>query len=184
MAYKDKFTDKAAFKIASVAVLSAVTAIFILMVRVPVAPTRGYIHLGEVAIFFTALVFGPVTAFIAGGLGAAIADVIGGYGQWAPISFIVHGVKGYVVGLVYGRMMLNETGSGAGIFFTGFVCFVAGAIVTVGGYFIAGVFMVGPGAAAVEIPGNILQGAAGAVGGVVLASAVKKAYPPVVNFRW
>ncbi len=36
----------------------------------------------------------------------------------------------------------------------------------VSGYFIASVFMVGPGAAAVEIPGNIFQNIAGVIGGL------------------
>ena len=137
MSGTDRFTDKAAFRIASIAVLSAITAVFTIMVRIPVAPTRGYINLGDVAIFFTALVFGPVTAFIAGGLGTALADILGGYGQWAPISFAVHGIQGLLIGIVYGKMLLKETSGMINIFFKGLICFLAGAVVMVGGYFLA-----------------------------------------------
>jgi trimethylamine:corrinoid methyltransferase-like protein len=52
------------------------------------------------------------------------------------------------------------------------------------GYFVASVFMVGVGAAAVEIPGNIFQNIAGVLGGMALTVAVRKAYPPVIKFRW
>lgn len=60
------FINLPAFKIASLAILIAVTAIFTAMIRIPTAPTRGYLNLGDVAIFFTAITFGPVTALIAG----------------------------------------------------------------------------------------------------------------------
>ena len=52
-----------------------------------------------------------------------------------------------------------------------------------GGYFATGSIMAGAGAAVVEIPGNIAQNLAGIIGGYLLYSAVKKAYPPFVNFR-
>ena len=184
MSGKDKFTDTAAFRIASIAVLSAIVTIFTIAVRIPVAPTRGYINLGDVAIFFAAFVFGPATAFIAGGLGTALADILGGYGQWAPISFAVHGLQGFIIGVVYNIIIKKEETAPVNIIITGILCFLAGAVVMVSGYFTAGVIMVGPGAAIVEIPGNILQNIAGIIGGLALAVAVRKAYPPVVNFRW
>ncbi len=185
MTDSDKFTNTAAFRVASIAVLSAIVAIFTIAVRIPVAPTRGYINLGDVAIFFAAFIFGPVTAFIAGGLGTAIADILGGFGQWAPISFVVHGLQGFIIGLVYNIILRKEEAGGkAGIFLQGLLPFVAGASVMVAGYFAAGIFMVGPGAAALEIPGNVFQNLAGVIGGISLAAAVKKAYPPVVKFRW
>ena len=181
----EKFTSTAAFKVASIAVLSAITAIFTIAVRIPIAPTRGYINLGDVAIFFAAFIFGPVTAFIAGGLGTAIADVVGGFGQWAPISFVVHGLQGFVIGLVYNLLLKKEETAGSGNFLIqGLFTFLSGAAVMVSGYFAAGVFMVGAGAAAVEIPGNIFQNIAGVIGGIALTAAVRKAYPPVIKFRW
>ncbi len=184
MSESGKFTDTAAFRIASIAVLSAIVTIFTVLIRIPVAPTRGYINLGDVAIFFAAFVFGPVSAFIAGGLGTAFADILGGYGQWAPISFVVHGLQGFIVGIIYNLILKKEEGGKVNILITAVLCFLAGTFVMASGYFIASVFMVGPGAALVEIPGNILQNIAGIIGGLTLAFSVRKAYPPVVNFRW
>ena len=185
MPEQEKFTNTAAFRVASIAVLSAITAIFTFAVKIPVAPTRGYINLGDVAIFFAAFIFGPVTAFIAGGLGTAIADIAGGFGHWAPISFVVHGLQGFVIGIVYNLLLKKEENTGRGNFvLSGFLTFAAGAAVMVAGYFIASVFIVGPGAAAVEIPGNLFQNIAGVIGGLALTAAVRKAYPPVIKFRW
>ncbi len=128
------------------------------------------------AVFFTAFTFGPFTALISGGLGPAIADIAAGYSQWAPITFAAHGLQGLAAALVIramGTRKIAEVAAG-----------LAGMIVMVGLYLAGGTFMDGFGAAAVEIPMNILQNAVGIVGGFVLSRAVKKAYPPVVRLVW
>ena len=87
-------------RIASIAIMTAVTMVFTYVVRIPIAPTRGYINLGDVAVFFTAFTFGPFTALISGGLGPAIADIVAGYSQWAPITFAAHGLQGFTAALI------------------------------------------------------------------------------------
>jgi uncharacterized membrane protein len=89
-----------AFRIATFAILITVTEIFTYMVRIPIAPTRGYVNFGDVAIYFTAILFGPFTAFITGGLGTAIADLLSGYAHWAPFTFLAHGLQGLFIGLI------------------------------------------------------------------------------------
>jgi hypothetical protein len=42
----------------------------------------------------------------------------------------------------------------------------------------------GVGAAAVEVPGNIIQNIAGGVVGIPLVLAIRKAYPPVNQIGW
>jgi len=104
-------TDQAvspALRIAMAAVLTAVTVVFTFMVRIPIAPTRGYINLGDVAIYFTAFTFGPITALIAGGVGTALADLLAGYGQWAPISLVIHGAQGLTAGLIIRGAVKNR----------------------------------------------------------------------------
>jgi uncharacterized membrane protein len=200
-----------AFRIASLAVLTAVTAVFTYIVRIPIAPTRGYLNLGDVAIYFAAFTFGPVSALVSGGLGTALADIISGYSQWAPISLFVHGLQGLVAGLIGGiawrkagrRRELSQEDArrrelvdkdlrpnavsrkakgGFNVYWL--VAAVAGTVVMCGGYLIAGSFMVGFGAALVELPGNVLQNLAGVLGGIPLAMAVRRAYPPVEEMRW
>jgi len=171
-------------RLATVAVLTAVTAVFTYIVRIPIAPTRGYINLGDVAIYFSAFTFGPITALLAGGLGPAIADIIAGYSQWAPITLVIHGLQGLAAGYLFrvvsgrdrgekGRIIAGYTAAGA-----------VGTTIMVGLYLLAGGFMVGFGAALVEVPGNLIQNAVGLAGGISLTAAVRKAYPPVTRFSW
>ena len=163
-------------RIAAIAIMTAVTMVFTYVVRIPIAPTRGYINLGDVAVFFTAFTFGPFTALISGGLGPAIADIAAGYSQWAPITFAAHGLQGFAAALVIKAMGTRKIAEP--------VAGLAGTIVMVGLYLLGGAFMVGFGAAAVEIPMNLLQNAVGIVGGFILSHAVRKAYPPVKRLAW
>lgn len=181
------FTRLPAFRVAAMAVLIAVTALFTYVIRIPIAPTRGYINFGDVAIFFTAILFGPWTAFITGGVGTALADLLSGYAQWAPFTFFAHGLQGLFIGLVIkaGVGIKTEEGvRGGPRILTLLIAFLAGTVTMGGIYFITGGIMVGFAAAATEIPGNILQNAAGVLVGTPLALAVWKAYPPIRQGYW
>lgn len=164
-----------AFRIASIAVLAGITTAFTLFVRIP-SPARGYFNLGDVAIAFAAYTFGPITALIAGGIGTALADLIGSFAQWAPISLVVHGLQGLVIGLIArakpGNLLVSVL---AGI---------AGIAVMVIGYAAGGALLTGIGPAIAEAPGNVVQSAAGIILGIPLSLAVARAYPPVRTFTW
>lgn len=170
-------------RLAAIAVLTAVTAVFTYIVRVPIAPTRGYINLGDVAIYFTAFTFGPLTALISGGLGPAIADILAGYSQWAPISLVVHGLQGFAVGYLF-RLITAKEGEKRHFVVGYLVAGLVGTAIMVGLYLLSGAFMVGFGAAVVEVPGNLIQNAVGLAGGITLTATVRKAYPPVRRYSW
>ena len=91
--------NRTALRISLVAIMTAVVAVFTMVIRIP-SPIGGYISLCDAAVSFAAYAFGPFTGLIAGGLGAAFADLIGGFPQWALISFIVHGIEALLMGLV------------------------------------------------------------------------------------
>jgi uncharacterized membrane protein len=170
-------------RIALAAVMTAVAAVFTLLIRIPFAPTRGYINLCDAAVYFAAFTFGPVTAFISGGLGPAIADIISGYAQWAPITFLAHGLQGLTAGLVAWQFF-KKTGKGFSLSSPGlYLGWLTGTLVMISLYFGGGLILAGLSAAA-EIPMNLIQNLAGLLAGSALSQAVQKAYPPVINYRW
>ncbi|HUJ76269.1 MAG TPA: ECF transporter S component [bacterium] len=165
-----------AFRVASIAILAAVTTVLTRVVQVPL-PARGYINLGDVAIVFTAIALGPFSGAISGGLGTALADLLSGpYAFWAPISLVVHGLQGLLVGLIArarpGAVGLQVVGG------------VVGMAVMAGGYLLAGIFLEGTGPAVTEVPGNLIQGGVGVVLGILVAAAVLRAYPPLKQWKW
>lgn len=157
--------------IALVGLLIALTAVFTLVVRVPVPATQGYVNLSAVAITFAGLVFGPWAGMAAGGVGAAIADLLGGYTQFALLSLVAHGLEGFVIGLL-GRGRKSLPGM--------VLAWLPGALAMIAGYLVGeGLFLTGWPAAIAEMPFNAFQALLGALVGIPLVVAVRRAYPPV-----
>jgi len=71
-----------------------------LSVNVHIPATKGYFNVGEVMIYTVSLLFGPKVGALAGGLGSALADVLGGYLAYAPATFVIKGLEGLIVGRV------------------------------------------------------------------------------------
>ena len=164
-----------ALQVAVIAILTAVVVVFTMVVKIPTA--RGYLNLSDVAILFIALTFGPWTAFLTAGLGAALADLLSGYAQWAPVSFVCHGFEGLFVALI----ICGDTSSWLRKIFA----YLAAVVMVVGGYFLlSGLFIAGFGVAAAEIPGNFGQVTVGFLLGLAVSLAVVKAYPPVRSLSW
>ena len=154
--------------IALIAILTAVTIVFTLAVRIPFAPTRGYFTLADVGVYFAAFAFGPLIGFIVGGLGTGLADIMGGYAHFAIWSFLIHGFQGLVAGLLGYRKGLAGMVAG----------WIVGGVVMVGGYFIVEYFLYGPGPAVGEATTiNLPQVAIGGLVGLLLVLAVRRAYP-------
>lgn len=158
--------------LAVTAIMTAIVFVLTRVVQVP-TPVVGYIHLGDVGVFFGAFAFGPWVGAVAGGLGTALADFTSGYAQWAIPSLLVHGTQGWVAGWLVRRV--------AGI--KGLVlAAVAGGAIVVVGYLAAGTMLQGFGAAIAEVPLNIIQVTVGAIVSIPLYAAVRRAYPPITRF--
>lgn len=68
-------------------------------IRIPIPLTDGYIHGGDSMIFLAAILFGWKTGAIAGGVGSALADMIG-YPHWIIPTLIIKGLMGAIIGLL------------------------------------------------------------------------------------
>jgi len=167
-------TASSAFRVAALAILTAVVAVFTMTVRVPSPIRGGYFSLSDVAIVFVALTFGPFSGAVTAAVGTAAADLLLSSPQWAPISFLVHGAQGLVVGLI-GRWI---AGRPLPTILTITLAGVAGVIVMAGGYLAGGTVLAGFGQALTEVPGNLIQSGAGAIFGPLLALAVRRPIPP------
>ncbi len=168
-----------ALRIALIAILTAITVVFTLIVRVP-TPIKGYISLCDVVIVFSAYLFGPFTALIAGGLGTGIADIIGGYAQWAPFSFIIHGLQGLLIGLIAKKGITSGSASLLRMILGG----VVGMVVMVGGYYLVGGIFYGFEPSLVEIPLNLMQSGVGVILGIAVSKSVTIAYPAIRQLSW
>ena len=157
-------------RIALIAVLIALTTVFTLLVRVP-TPARGYVNLSDVAITFASLSFGPWVGLVAGGVGTALADMLGGFAPFAPLSLVAHGLQGWLIGwLSRSRRTVPFM----------IIAWAAGAVVMVACYLVGeGLIYTGWPAAIAEAPLNAFQAVVGGVIGIPLVLAVRRAFPQV-----
>ncbi len=156
--------------IALVAVLIALTTVFTLLIRVP-TPARGYVNLSDVAVTFASLIFGPWVGMVAGGVGTALADLLGGFAPFAPLSMVAHGLEGLLIGLI----ALKRRSVGWMI-----LAWLIGSLAMVAVYLVGeGLFYTGWPLALAEVPMNAFQALVGGLIGIPLVLAVRKAYPPV-----
>ena len=153
--------------LATTGIMMAVTTVLTL-IRVPIGV--GYVHLGDIAVYFASFAFGPWVGLVAGGGGTALADVISGYASFAPLTLVVHGAQGFAAGWIASQQpSISRLALGV----------LAGAVIVIGGYF-AGEYLIpvlgGPSQAVTEVPANAIQEAFGALGAVVYLG-VARAFP-------
>ncbi|MFO7741897.1 MAG: ECF transporter S component [Anaerolineae bacterium] len=157
-------------------VMIALVAVFTLAVRVPFALTRGYFNFSDVGVFLAGFAFGPWVGLVAGGVGTALADVVGGYPMYAPLTLIAHGLEGLIAGAA-ARRVEGVWGMVLG--------WALGAAVMVGGYFVGEAFVLRMGVAAAgteAVTINLPQVVVGGIVGIPLVVALRRAYPPIL--RW
>ena len=157
--------------LALTAIMTAIVLVLTSLIKVP-TPAKGYAHLGDSGVFFSAFALGPWVGAAAGGLGTALADILGGYPQWAIFSLLIHGLQGWVAG-----WLVRRVAGLAGLILAA----VVGGVIVVAGYFLAGLILVGTGSAVAEIVPNILQVSIGAALAIPLFIAVRQAYPPITR---
>ena len=88
--------------ISLIAVFTALTTVATIALVILFPTTTGYFNLGDILVMLSGFLLGPIGGFIAGGCGSAIADLLLAP-QYAPITFIVKGVEGMIVGLLSAR---------------------------------------------------------------------------------
>ena len=156
-------------KLILAALFAALSCVATMSIRIPTPGTSGYIHPGDAIVILSGVILGPVWGFLAGGIGSALSDLIGGYFIYVPITFMIKGLVALAAGLLYQKVGKNQKSRYIAVILGG----VADIILVAGGYFVCEFFIYGAGAAA-SIPANIIQG----VGGLVISCIL---YPILIS---
>jgi len=151
------------------ALFAALVTMSTVVFKVPVPATNGFINLGDTFIFAAALLWGPSSAFWAGSIGSALADVLGGYPHWAPFTFFIKGLEGFVAGRAGHPPFSSDGRLGPAV-----LGLVLGGLLMAAGYFAAEVLLYGLPAALVELPGNGLQAGGSIVIALPLSLALRR----------
>jgi uncharacterized membrane protein len=139
-------------------------------VRLPISINGGLIHFGTPMLFISAIVFGRGKGAAAGAFGMGLFDILSGWIAWAPFTFVIRGVMGYIVGTIaYG----NKRG-GKSVPWNIFAMLLSG-IWMIAGYYLTEVILYNNWMAPVtSIPGNVIQLVLGGIIGIPAAMVLKR----------
>ena len=162
--------QKAVIQLSLMAIMSALVTVGTLIIRIP-NPMGGYFNLGDVMIFVAALTFNPLIGGIAGGLGSAIADIIG-FPLFAIPTLVIKGLEGLLASLITNKKNV----------FHDILAVVAAGTEMVIGYFLVELYALqwGLGGALAEVPANITQIIIGGLVGIPIALVLRRRLPEIL----
>ena len=160
------------------AMMTAMVMIATTFFKIPNA--MGYIHLGDGFVLLASIILPKRYACFAGGVGAGLADIYGGYAVWAPWTLVIKIVMVLIVQLFFDLLNKRVANGGhvakvAGLPFSELFAYVLAVLWTVSGYYAAQGFIYGNWAAPLaDVPGNVLQATVGAVVAIIVSMALGK----------
>lgn len=160
---KKQFTTKEITKIAMMAAL-----VFIATYSLKVPSLHGYTHLGDCMIFISVLILGGKKGGIAGGIGASLADLIGGYMIWIVPTFFIKFVMACIMGLFVEKFLSN-------VKFNWVIGACVGGLFQIIAYTVVKIPLFGMAYAIAGIYGLTLQTISGVIISILLISVLAKA---------
>ncbi len=146
-------------------ILMALTTVMTMIVQIPVVGAHGYVNMGDTVVLFSGLYLGKKHGAIIGGVGSALADLISGYGIYAPLTFVTKGLEGFVCGLIAEKIGGKKGNT---------IAAIVGGIIMVSGYFIGEIFMFGIKTSMAAVPANTMQATFGVVTALLVFAGVKR----------
>lgn len=161
-------------QLTTIAMFVALVTVATVVIAIP-APAGGFLNVGDTVVLIAAACLGPIGGMVAGGLGSCIADLILGYGMYAPFTLVIKGLEGLICGgliLLYDRTLGKRFKNYIAQVIAGVIAMIIAALTMSSLYCIADGILYGWGAAIVNAPVNLLQGAIGIVAGSIIVYAL------------
>lgn len=146
-------------KLVLTALFAALACVATMAIRIPTPGTGGYIHPGDAVVILCGIFLNPGAAFLAAGLGSAMADLLGGYFLYVPITFAIKGLVALLGSFAYRSLTRRFKSPYPALV----CCGLIDILLVAGGYCLCESFIYGLAAAAASVPANLIQGASGLV---------------------
>ncbi len=154
-------------KIVTSALLCALVCVVTTFISVP-SPFSGNINLGDSVIVLSAFLLPPPLAFIAMGIGSALADLFAGYAVYAPVTFVIKGLMPVIAYFLF-KVLSKTTSKTVAIIIAATIA----ELFMVAGYLLFESILYGFVPSLVNVPLNAIQGVASMVVGVLLVKLLK-----------
>lgn len=164
-------TNKRLIKVVISAMFAALTCVATMIIRVPTVGTAGYVNIGDTVVLLCAWMIGGVYGALAAGIGSGLADLLAGYAQYVPGTFVIKFLMAFVAFLIFNAISKKEKLKPLAYIVSGIVA----EVVMVLGYFAFESTLLGYGlAAAASIGSNAIQGGTCLVLGFAAIAALDK----------
>ncbi|MDO5417924.1 MAG: ECF transporter S component [Lachnospiraceae bacterium] len=157
-------------KLVTTALFAALCCVATMSIRIPTPGTSGYIHPGDAVVILCGVFLDPVSAFLAAGIGSCMADLLGGYFIYVPITFLIKGLTAYLGS----RLFHHMTSQGKPVYAAVPACGIIDILMVAGGYCACECVLYGAAAAFASVPANLVQGISGLVISSVLYPLLRK----------
>lgn len=148
-------------------VFIAIVFVGVFLIKIPVP--SGYMHIGDSMIFLSVLLLGGKRGAIAGGIGAALADLISGYAVWIVPTLICKAAMALVTAGLIKIRVFGLKGRALWI-----VAALLGGVTQAIGYLATWWVLFGKAAAILAVGGLTFQTVSGIIIAFVIIEALKK----------
>ncbi len=175
--------DSRVYNVVMTAMMMCLVMVAILLLRVPIPFTQGYVNLSDAMVFMAVIILGWKHGALAAGLGSMLGDVLSGFAMWAPWSFVIKALMAIIFATVIQTVSRGRKADSAGranisgkkylsAEIAGMI--LAGAFMAAAYWFAEGIMYGNWVVAALGIPWNIGQALVGACLAVILNTALTK----------
>lgn len=151
-------------KLVMAALFAALTYVATSIIKIPTPGTGGYIHPGDAVVILSGVFLGPVYGGLSAAIGSMLSDLLGGYMNYVPITFVIKGLVAIASYYVFHGVMKVSKKMIPSII----ACGICATILVAGGYFICEIPMYGFAGALGSVPANIVQG----IGGLIISTVL------------
>lgn len=171
---KIEHARKKVYPVVMTAMMMCIIMVSIVLFRIPIPFTQGYVNLSDAMIFIAVMILGQRYGAVAAGLGSLLGDLMSGFPMWAPWTLCIKAMMALVFGLIMdaGIKKNNSHKGFVSIEITGMI--VSGLLMTAGYYLAEGVMYGNWIVAAIGIPWNIAQFSVGAALAIALNRALAR----------
>lgn len=147
------------------AIMAALIFVFTFTFKIPLG--TGYTHLGDSIIFLSVALLGSKKSSLAAGIGAGLADLIGGYTAWVLPSFFIKAIMVLICGLFAEKLIKSKL--------VGYIVgAVLGGVFQIGGYTLAKLLMYDKAYALTTLPELAIQTAVGIAVALIFIAVFNK----------
>ena len=165
--------NKSLFRITNTAIFTAIILLSTMLIKFSTGLGEGYIHFGDCFIYLSACILPFPYCLIAGALGGALADILGGYAVWAIPTAIIKMLIALPFALICKKEKSNKILNKK----TALMTIISG-IITIFGYFVAECILYSVASATLSLIGNTIQAVASGILFYITATALDK-----INFK-